>query len=224
MSEKFTEKDLLYLQNDTMREYAAQFEQHYAAGLAKVLQISEIHAVLAQDFEDQLLEELKESHGQRGVMLQTSGNIAPYSLIIYLGDDPLVAFSKGNYAFAEESGLESIVTRLVDRDTKRDAQEKGVLEENLLMGLATTFLLASVYMTEDPVIGKYLEKPEPPKVEENVLEYSANGRNIVNIPTRHFLTDKEQKSLQVILKLRPEIDETTIDVQSERARYSVFDF
>ena len=224
MPEKYTKQDLLDLQNDTMREYAAQFEKHYAAGLAKVLQISEIHAVLAQDFEDELLEELQQSHGKRGVMLQTNGNIAPYSLIIYLGDDPLTAFSQGNYAFAEESGLESIVTRLVDRETDRDAQEKGVLEENLLMGLSTTFLLTSVYMTEDPVISKFLEKPEPPKVEQNVLEYSANGRNIVNIPTRHALNDSEQKSLQVILKLRPEIDETTIDVQPYRARYSVFDF
>src|SRR5699024_11464615 len=99
-----------------------------------------------------------------------------------------------------------------------------VLEENLLMGLSTTFLLTSVYMTEDPVISKFLEKPEPPKVEQNVLEYSANGRNIVNITTRHALNDSEQKSLQVNLKLRPEIDETTIDVQTDRARYSVFDF
>ncbi len=224
MPDKYTKEDLLDLKNETMRGYAHQFEKHYAAGLAKVLNVPKIHAVLAQEFEDVLLDELKKTHGDRSVMLQTNGNVPPYALIIYLGNDPLVAFSEGLYAFAEESGLENIVRQLVDRETKRSAKEKGVLEDNLLLGLCTTFLLASVYMTEDPIIGKYLVKPEPPRVDENILEYANNGRNIVNIRTVHHLNENERQTLGVILKLRPEIDETTVDVQKDRARYSVFDF
>ncbi|GBG94216.1 hypothetical protein LFYK43_06750 [Ligilactobacillus salitolerans] len=224
MADKYTKKDLLDLKSQTMREYAAQFEKHYAAGLAKILNISAIHAVLAQDFEDRILADLKEMHGDKRVMIQTNGHVAPYTLIIYLGDDPLEAFSKGRYAFAQSAGLENIITQLVDRDPDRSAQEKGMLEDNLLLGLCTTFLLTSVYMIEDPIISKYLTQPEPPKVENNILEYSANGRNIVNIPTMHQLDEKEQQTLSVILKLRPEIDQTTVDVQADRARYSVFDF
>lgn len=224
MAEKYTEQDLLDLKSDTMREYAAQFEKHYAPGLAKVLRVSEIHVALAQDFEKELLAELQETHGDRGVVLQTNGNVAPYTLIIYIGADPLAAFSQGRYSFTEGAGLENIVRLIVEREDDRNAHEKGILEENLLLGLVTTFLLNSVYLTEDPVLGKYLKKPTAPKVENNVLEYSPNGRNIVKIPTTHTLNNDEQKNLGFMLKLRPEIDETTIEVQPQQVRYSVFDF
>ncbi|GKS81709.1 hypothetical protein LPAF129_13950 [Ligilactobacillus pabuli] len=223
MSEKYTAQDLIDLKSDTMRGYAAQFERHYASGLAKILGVSELHAALAQDFEAELLEELREAHGEAGVALQTNGNVAPYTLLLYLGENVLDAFSQGKYAFVAESGLESIVKQLIERDDAHSAQEKGILEENLLLGLATTFLLTSVYMTEDPVVSKYLQQPATPQVENNVLEYAPNGRNIVKINTTHDLDEEEQKSLRFILKLRPEIDETTIDISPKQARYGVFD-